>query len=95
MLVYYLILWILDHASDGNGYGFPLDRRYLNFYERLQAAQVLLNEVNNYYPTTECPPFFQIPPSSRHNCSDLAETKIGRLYSFDKASNFLKAYANL
>ena len=50
MLVYYLILWILDHASDGNGYGFPLDRRYLNFYERLQAAQVLLNEVNNYYP---------------------------------------------
>lgn len=38
MLVYYLILWILDHASKGNGYGFPFDQRYLNFYERLQAA---------------------------------------------------------
>jgi hypothetical protein len=52
MLVYYLILWILDHASDGNGYGFPFDQRYLNFYERLQAAQTLLNEVKTYYATT-------------------------------------------
>jgi len=52
MLVYYLILWILDHASDGNGYGFPFDQRYLNFYERLQAAQTLLNEVKTYYSTT-------------------------------------------
>ena len=52
MLVYYLILWILDHASDGNGYGFPFDQRYLNFYERLQAGQRLLNEVKTYYPTT-------------------------------------------
>jgi hypothetical protein len=52
MLVYYLILWILDHPSDGNGYGFPFDQRYLNFYERLQQAQELLNEVKTYYATT-------------------------------------------
>jgi len=52
MLVYYLMLWILDHASDGNGYGFPFDQRYLNFYERLQTAQTLLNEVKTYYSTT-------------------------------------------
>jgi hypothetical protein len=52
MLVYYLILWILDHASDGNGYGFPFDQRYLNFYERLQDAQELLNEVKTYYAIT-------------------------------------------
>lgn len=52
MLVYYLILWILDHGSDGNGYGFPFDQRYLNFYQRLQDAQQLLNEVKTYYATT-------------------------------------------
>jgi len=51
MLVYYLVLWILDHPSEGNGYGFPFDQRYLNFYERLQAAQTLLDEVKAYYPT--------------------------------------------
>jgi hypothetical protein len=33
MLAYGLMLWILDHASEGNGYGFPFDHRYLNFYE--------------------------------------------------------------
>lgn len=52
MLIYYLILWILDHPSDGNGYGFPFDQRYLNFYERLQDAQELLKEVKTYYATT-------------------------------------------
>ena len=52
MLVYYLILWILDHGSEGNGYGFPFDQRYLNFYQRLQDAQELLKEVKNYYATT-------------------------------------------
>jgi uncharacterized protein YbaR (Trm112 family) len=51
MLAYYLIQWILDHPSDGNGYGFPFDQRYLNFYERLQTAQSLLNEVKAYYST--------------------------------------------
>lgn len=43
MLAYYLIQWILDHRSEGNGYGFPFDQRHLNFYERLQQAQTLLN----------------------------------------------------
>jgi len=52
MLVYYLVLWILDHPSDGNGYGFPFDQRYLNFYERLQAAQTLLKEIKTYYSTS-------------------------------------------
>lgn len=49
MLAYCLILWILDHPSEGNGYGFPFDQRYLNFYERLHSAQTLLNEVKIYY----------------------------------------------
>lgn len=50
MLAYCLILWILDYSSDGNGYGFPFDQRYLNFYQRLKAAQTLINQVKAYYP---------------------------------------------
>lgn len=53
MLVYYLVLWILDHPSEGNGYGFPFDQRYLYFYDRLKAAYTLLDDVKTYYrPTT-------------------------------------------
>ena len=51
MLAYWLILWILDHPSEGNGYGFPFDQRYLTFYERLYSAQTLLktnsSKINN------------------------------------------------
>jgi hypothetical protein len=46
------MLWILDHASEGHGYGFPLDHRYLSFYERLQAAYVLIAKLKPYYPVT-------------------------------------------
>lgn len=50
LLAYYLMLWILDHGAEGHGYGFPFDHRYLNFYERLQAAHVLIDEIKAYYP---------------------------------------------
>ena len=50
LLAYYLILWILDHVCKGHGYGFPFDQRYLNFYDRLKAAQTLIEEVQFYYP---------------------------------------------
>lgn len=50
VLAFYLILWILDHASEGNAYGFPFDQRYLSFYTRLKAAQTLIDEVKDYYP---------------------------------------------
>jgi len=50
VLAFYLILWILDHASEGNGYGFPFDQRYLTFYTRLKAAQTLIDKVKHYYP---------------------------------------------
>ncbi len=42
--VYYLVLWILDHGSDGDGYGFPFDHKYLNFYNRLKTAHLILKE---------------------------------------------------
>lgn len=47
ILVYNLILWILDYASQGNGYGFPFDRSYLSFYVRLQRA---IENINNILP---------------------------------------------
>ena len=50
LLAYYLILWTLDHASDGNGYGFPFDQRYLYFYQRLEAAHILIKSVTSHYP---------------------------------------------
>lgn len=51
IFVFCLVLWILDHASLGNGYGFPFDQRYLYFYKRLRTADALLNRVKSYYST--------------------------------------------
>jgi hypothetical protein len=47
--VYYLVLWILDHKSEGDGYGFPFDHCHLNFYQRLNAAYSIINEVVTLY----------------------------------------------
>jgi len=46
---YYLVLWILDHSADGDGYGFPFDQRYLDFYERLKDAYIMIKEVITFY----------------------------------------------
>ncbi|MFQ5630292.1 MAG: hypothetical protein ACE5I1_16095 [bacterium] len=50
MLASYLMLWILDHASEGNSYGFPFDHRYLSFYGRLETAKAWIEEIKSYYP---------------------------------------------
>ena len=47
--VYYLIVWILDYASNSDGYGFPFDHRHLNFYNRLKTAYSLIKEVIPLY----------------------------------------------
>lgn len=47
--LYYLIEWILDHGSGGNGYGFPFDQRYLAFYKRLQSAHSILENIRSLY----------------------------------------------
>ncbi|MBC8317048.1 MAG: transposase [Desulfobulbaceae bacterium] len=46
---YYLILSILDHGAEGDGYGFPFDQRYLNFYQRLKDAYTMIEEVTPRY----------------------------------------------
>ena len=50
ILVYGLILWILDYASEGNGYGFPFDRSYLSFYVRLQQAIENIDNILSLFP---------------------------------------------
>jgi uncharacterized protein YbaR (Trm112 family) len=43
--LYYLLLWILDHGSSGNGYGFPFDQQYLAFYKRLNTACSIIENI--------------------------------------------------
>lgn len=50
ILIYGLILWILDHAADGNGYGFPFDRSYLAFYVRLNQAIENIDNILSLFP---------------------------------------------
>jgi hypothetical protein len=49
LTTYYLILSILDHGSDGDGYGFPFDQRYLSFYQRLKDACMTIKKVQGFY----------------------------------------------
>lgn len=50
--VYYLVLWILDHCSVGDGYGFPFDHSHLSFQNRLKTAYSMLKQVSFFYSTT-------------------------------------------
>ena len=52
LTTYYLILSILDHGADGDGYGFPFDQTYLNFYNRLNDAYIMIKEVTSFYSKT-------------------------------------------
>lgn len=47
--LYYLIQWILDHGANGNGYGFPFDQRYLEFYRRLDIAYSIIENIRPLY----------------------------------------------
>jgi len=39
LLLYTVILWALEGKSQGDGYGFPFDRPYMSFYDRLRILQ--------------------------------------------------------
>lgn len=43
---YTLVLWALAGKKQGDGYGFPFDRTYLSFYQRLEALRPKLKELN-------------------------------------------------
>jgi hypothetical protein len=42
---YILISWVLDAKTESNGFGFPFDRPYLVFYQRLQEASLRLHQL--------------------------------------------------
>jgi hypothetical protein len=42
-VAYALIHWILEGKNDGDGYGFPFDRPYLTFFQRLCAVYEVLD----------------------------------------------------
>jgi hypothetical protein len=43
--LYILFLWCLDGKNQGDGYGFPFDRPYLLFYQRLVEIHSILKEL--------------------------------------------------
>ncbi len=47
---YYLILWILDHDSEGDSYGFPFDQSCLYFFFRLKEAYTMIKQIFKLYP---------------------------------------------
>jgi len=44
---YTVVQWALDGKNQGSGYGFPFDRPYLTFYERLKVAHSMLIQLNS------------------------------------------------
>jgi len=46
---YLLILWALAGKKEGNGYGFPFDRPYLTFYQRLHTLYVGCGTLQKIY----------------------------------------------
>jgi len=45
IIAYALVHWIFDYSSQSNGYGFPFDRVYLDFYLRIQEVHRLLEQI--------------------------------------------------
>lgn len=44
-IVYVLTQWTLEGKNDGDGYGFPFDRPYLSFYQRLCSMHEVLDSL--------------------------------------------------
>jgi len=59
---YTLINWVFEYPGQSNGYGFPFDRPYLDFYRRLQKVHQLIETIMDVPCTTgkDNKPFFQI-----------------------------------
>ena len=44
---YALINWVFEYPEESNGYGFPFDRSYLDFYRRLKRVHRLIEEIKD------------------------------------------------
>ena len=55
--VHALACWILGYTRDAEGYGFPFDMPYLNFYERILKVHGVLSETGATWPNKSRGPF--------------------------------------
>ena len=63
LTTYALIHWVFDYPHQSNGYGFPFDRPYLDFYRRLQKIHRLLAEIIDVHLSSvskDNKPYFQV-----------------------------------
>jgi hypothetical protein len=89
---YTLIHWVFEYPAQSNGYGFPFDRPYLDFYRRLQKIHRLLREIIDVHLcgyTKDNKPFFQIYGAFKKAVedkplNDLAATMERKAEVFDK-----------
>ena len=51
--IHALAAWILAYTRDGEGYGFPFDMPYLNFYKRILTAHGALNNIDETWPNKQ------------------------------------------
>ena len=51
-VAYALIHWVLDGKNDGDGYGFPFDRPYLTFFQRLCEVHEVLDIIRCRFSNT-------------------------------------------
>jgi hypothetical protein len=49
--IHALAAWVLAYTRDGQGYGFPFDIPYLNFYERVLIAHEALHNMDQTWPS--------------------------------------------
>ncbi len=89
---YTLIHWVFEYPTQSNGYGFPFDRQYLDFYRRLQKIHQLLREIIDVQlcgSAKDNKPFFQIYRAFKKavedkSLNDLATSLERKAEVFDK-----------
>ena len=82
MLGYCLILWVLDYASDGDGYSFPFDQSYLQFYLRVNKAIGFISEVSKNYP----------PSTNNHKILEKISNILSKIANDSRIKQIVKTY---
>lgn len=82
MLGYCLILWVLDYASDGDGYSFPFDQSYLQFYLRVNKAIGFIAEVSKNYP----------PSTNNHKILGKISNILSKIANDSRIKQIVKTY---
>ena len=89
---YALIQWIFDYPNESDGYGFPFDHPYLDFYRRIQKVHILLGHIkeinlNDSIKTNR--PFIQLYnaitiTAEDNRLNELAQKLEAKIEVFDK-----------